>query len=85
MSKTWRLFLLIAGTFVFAVLALVLANSEDRSSQAGMGHPRLNVTSSAHSSNTQEISPTMHAMSTKRMDLDPPMKLTRAAAGAVKP
>jgi hypothetical protein len=81
MNKTWRLFLLIAGTFVFAVLALVLASSEDRSSQAGMGYPRLNVTSSANSSNTQEITPTMHAMSSEHTDLDPHMKLTEPRPG----
>ena len=31
MSKTWRLLLLMAGTFVFAVVALVMANSQDHS------------------------------------------------------
>jgi hypothetical protein len=81
MGKTWRLILLVTGTFIFAVLALVLANSEDRSSQAGMGYPRLTATSSANSCNTQEISPTMHAMSTKHMDTDPHMKLTKLRPG----
>jgi hypothetical protein len=38
MSKTWRLILLIVGTFIFAVVALALANSQDHSRSAGIDH-----------------------------------------------
>ena len=38
MSKTWRLLLLTAGTFIFAVLALVLASSQPDASTVGTDH-----------------------------------------------
>jgi len=40
MNKTWRLILLMAGTFVFAVVALVLANSQDH---PGLDHSKMNM------------------------------------------
>ncbi len=42
MSKNWRLLLLIAGTFIFAVLALVLASSQPDASPVGTDHPTPN-------------------------------------------
>ena len=68
MSKTWRLLLLMAGTFVFAVLALVLANSQDHS---GMDRSKMNDKGDA-----QEMGHTMQSMSTKHMDMGPHMKMT---------
>jgi hypothetical protein len=76
MNKTWRLFLLIAGTFVFAVLALVVANSQDRSNMSGMARSKVSMLENTDSSNTQEMSPTIHAMSTKHMDMGPHLKTT---------
>ncbi len=74
MTKTWRLILLMAGTFVFAVLALVLANSQDRPGMAGMDHSKMNMP--GNSADSHEMDHTMPSMSSKHMDMGPHMKMT---------
>jgi len=74
MTKTSRLILLMAGTFVFAVLALVLANSQDHPGMAGMDHSKMNMP--ANSADSQEMDHTMPSMSIKHMDMGPHMKMT---------
>jgi len=76
MSKTWRLLLLIAGTFVFAVLALVLANSQDHPSMPGMDHSQMTMPQGSDQSDVQEMGHTVDSMSTKHMDMGPHMKMT---------
>jgi hypothetical protein len=75
MTKTWRLILLMAGTFVFAVLALVLANSQDHSGMAGMDHSKMDMPHGSDKA-AQEMGHTMNSMSTKHMDMGPHMKMT---------
>jgi hypothetical protein len=78
MSNNRRLLLLIAGTFVFAVLALVLANSQDHSSMPGMDHSKMNMPEG--SADPQEMNPTMQPMSMKHLDMGPHMKMTELRA-----
>ena len=78
MSKTLRLLLLIAGTFVFAVLALVVANSQNQPAMPGMDHSKMNMPQSA--ADSDEMNPTMPAMSAKHMDMGPHMKMTELRA-----
>jgi len=78
MSKTLRLLLLVAGTFVFAVLALVVANSQDHPAMSGMGHSKMNMPESA--ADSDETNPAMPSMSSKHMDMGPHMKMTELRA-----
>lgn len=78
MSNNRRLLLLIAGTFVFAVLALLLANSQDHSSMPGMAHSKMNMPEG--SADPQEMNPTMQPMSMKHMDMGPHIKMTELRA-----
>jgi len=80
MSKTWRLILLITGTFVFAVLALSLANSQDHSSMPGMDHSQTNMPEGADQGDAQQMSHSMQSMSSKHMDMGPHMKMTELRA-----
>ena len=74
MSNNRRLLLLIAGTFVFAVLALVLANSQDHPGMVGMDHSKMSM--SEHSADSQAMDHTVPSMSAKHMDMGPHMKMT---------
>ena len=78
MSKTWRLLLLVAGTFVFAVLALVMANSQDHPAMAGMDHSKMDMPQG--SADDHGMDPAMPAMSSKHMDMGPHMKMTELRA-----
>ncbi len=72
MNKTVRLGLLIAATFIFAVLVLVLqASSQDHSSMAGMGHSSMPMPEKADSPEMQQA-----VMSMKHVDMGPHMKMT---------
>ena len=78
MNRTWRLILLMAGTFVFAVLALVVANSQDHPGMADMDHSKMNMPE--NSADSQEMDHTMPSMSAKHMDMGPHMKMTEPRA-----
>ena len=80
MSKTWRLLLLMAGTFVFAVVALVMANSQDHSNMSGMDRSKMNMSESSDKPDAQEMGHTMESMAHKHMDMGPHMKMTELRA-----
>jgi Ni/Co efflux regulator RcnB len=75
MNNNRRLLLLIAGTFIFAVLALVLANSQNQPAMAGMDHSKMDMPQG--SADAQEMDHTMDSMSNRHMDMGPHMKMTQ--------
>ena len=72
MNKTVRLALLIAATFMFTVLVLVLqASSQEHSSMGGMDHSSMPMPEKAGSPEMQQA-----VMSMKHADMGPHMKMT---------
>jgi hypothetical protein len=80
MNNNRRLLLLMAGTFAFAVLALILANSQEQSSMPGMDHSKMNMPEGSDKSDARQMNHTMDSMSTKHMDMGPHMKMTELRA-----
>ncbi|MGC2324300.1 MAG: hypothetical protein WA463_16825 [Terriglobales bacterium] len=80
MSNNRRLLLLMAGTFAFAVLALILANSQEQSSMPGMDHSKMTMPEGSDKADAQQMNHTMDSMSARHMDMGPHMKMTELRA-----